>query len=284
MLVLFLISEISFAAAEFRICAIPHNPENIQSLQYVRVEKFFSEHLGIPVKFVPASNYIDALKMFTEGDVHLCWLGGLTGVLAANRAPKSIVIAQGFEDQYFKSYMIARRDSGINSSEALPHNLNQLSLLFGPRLSTSGHLMPLYFISDVLDTIPKDSLKHTRHSNSHKETIELVKKGEYDLGFVNYRVWLDQLQKGRVSDKEMFVVWETPSYADYHWLLHNDAQKVLGENAQAIVSKMVFAMNSNRDVLKVFNRSHFVKAESNDYEKITAIALELNIINHSVTD
>lgn len=53
---------------------------------------------------------------------------------------------QGREDTAFKSYFIAHRDTGLEKSEAFPAGLGALKFAFGSETSTSGRVMPSWFI------------------------------------------------------------------------------------------------------------------------------------------
>ena len=43
-----------------------------------------SAKLGVPVEYVPSRDYQASVDMFKNGDVHLAWFGGLTGVQAGS--------------------------------------------------------------------------------------------------------------------------------------------------------------------------------------------------------
>ena len=72
------------------------------------------------------------------------WYGGLTGVQAGLRMPpSSVYIAQRIEDTQFTSVFI--QASGENNSNIT--DVNGKSLALGSQTSTSGSLMPTYYLT-----------------------------------------------------------------------------------------------------------------------------------------
>ena len=102
-----------------------------------------SEKTGMKVEFVPSVDYAAFVTAFQRGEIHLAWFGGLTSVQARNLVPDAESIVQRPRDAEFKSVFITQEGSGINSLE----DLKGKSFTFGSESSTSGHLMPRYFLN-----------------------------------------------------------------------------------------------------------------------------------------
>ena len=60
---------------------------------------------------------------FINGEIHLTWFGGLTGVQARNEVKGARAIAQGIEDPNYISYFIANADTGLELSESFPEKI-----------------------------------------------------------------------------------------------------------------------------------------------------------------
>ena len=88
------------------------------------------------------------ITAFRNNQVQLAWFGGLSGVQARRLVPGSEAIAQGFEDQFFKSYLIAHYSVDIKRSKNFP-TLDHYTFTFGSKGSTSGRLMPQFFIEKM---------------------------------------------------------------------------------------------------------------------------------------
>ena len=134
-----------------RISAIPdQKPEKLNRL-YGLVANELSKQLGVPVQYVPVTNYAAAVSAFRTGNIDLVWFGGLTGVQARLQKPGSKVIAQRDIDASFHTIFIANTNSGLKPVTSV-QGLSQLKgkrFTFGSESSTSGRLMPQYFLGQA---------------------------------------------------------------------------------------------------------------------------------------
>ena len=73
---------------------------------------------------------------------------------------------------------------------------------FGSKGSTSGRLMPEYYIRKHLGKSPDDAFRRVGFSGDHSRTIALVQSGSYQVGAVNFKVWENEIKAGAgVGDK-----------------------------------------------------------------------------------
>ncbi len=76
------------------VSAIPdQNPELLNRL-YPMVAARFGQATGLTASYKPVTDYTAVVRAFEIGDIHLAWMGGLTGVQARTRVPGSSAIAQ----------------------------------------------------------------------------------------------------------------------------------------------------------------------------------------------
>jgi len=156
------------------IGAIPdQNPEKLNRL-YSSLSDELSDQLTVPVQYVPVSNYPAAVSAFRTGSLDLVWFGGLTGVQARLQTPGAKVLAQRDIDAKFTSVFIANGASGlrpISNGDQLT-NLKGRRLSFGSESSTSGRLMPQYFMSQNGVETADLAGGAPGFSGSHDATIE----------------------------------------------------------------------------------------------------------------
>ena len=169
------------------IGAIPdQNPEKLNRL-YSSLSAELSDQLKVPVEYVPVSNYPAAVTAFRTGSLDLVWFGGLTGVQARLQTPGAKVLAQRDIDAKFTSVFIANGASGLRpfSTGDQLTNLKGRRLSFGSESSTSGRLMPQYFMSQ--NGVSTDELAGGApgFSGSHDATIAVVQSGAYEVGALN---------------------------------------------------------------------------------------------------
>lgn len=80
------------------ITAIPDEKVSDQEGNYKALQEYLTKELDIEVKFSISSSYDAAVERFKNGEVHLVWFGGYTGVQARAAVPGARAIAQGDVD------------------------------------------------------------------------------------------------------------------------------------------------------------------------------------------
>ncbi|WP_211286814.1 putative selenate ABC transporter substrate-binding protein [Paraferrimonas sedimenticola] len=264
-------------AATFTFTAIPDADESQLRTRFEKVAEYLEQQLGVDVEYVPVKSYSAAVTAFRNNQVQLAWFGGLSGVQARKLVEGSQAIAQGYEDQFFKSYIIAHHSADIDASKEFP-DISGTSFTFGSKGSTSGRLMPQYFIEKHLETTPKKAFKRVGFSGDHSRTIAQVQAGAYQVGAVNYKVWERELEEGKIDLNKVKVIWETPTYPDYQWTIRADVDAKYGEAFTGKVKAALLDMK-NPDLLKSFPRSSFVEATNADYQPVEDVAKQIGLID-----
>ena len=214
--------------------AIPDQDETRLVERFTRVAGYLQGKLGVSVKYLPVKSYPAAVTAFTNNQVQLAWFGGFTGVQARRQVPDSEAIAQGAEDLAFKSFFIANArtglvKSGLSPSSSFPKDIAGKSFTFGSRASTSGRLMPEYFIRQQFGgRSPDEVFSRVGFSGDHSRTIQLVQSGAFEVGVVDYSVWQLDSKAGKVDPSQVAVIWETPKFPDYQWTVRGDVEKTYG--------------------------------------------------------
>lgn len=265
------------------ISAIPdQDPEQLNRL-YGLVADAVADATGLEVSYEAVTDYTAVVRAFEVGDIHLAWMGGLTGVQARSRVEGAQAIAQRDIDADFHSLFIATKASGIepfDDTEGLTA-LEGHSLTFGSDTSTSGRLMPQYFMEQAgLDVA--DLKGEPGYSGSHDATIEAVASGSYEVGAVNEQVWEATVDAGEVDLSDVVVLWRTPGYADYHWLARPDLDETFGEGTTEAISQMLFELDpadpDDAAILELFGATSFVPTENENYDQIEAVAKDLGLL------
>ncbi len=265
-------------AKDFTFTAIPDQDSTQLEQRFGKVAAYLEANLGMNVKYVPVKSYAAAVTAFTNDEVQLAWFGGLSGVQARMRVPGSVAIAQGYEDQFFKTYFIAHESAGLTQSESFPKDIQGKTLTFGSKGSTSGRLMPEFHIREAFKKAPEEVFSRVGFSGDHSRTIALVNAGAYQFGVVNYKVWETDLAEGKVDPAKVKVIWETPEYPDYQWSIRGDVDQAWGEGFSAKVKQALLAMNAP-DLLASFPRQSFVEATNADYQPILETAKSIGLID-----
>lgn len=267
------------AAAETLVfTAIPDQNETQLRERFGKIASYLAEELDIDVRYVPVKSYSAAVSAFRNNQVQLAWFGGLSGVQARQLVPGSEALAQGVEDAHFRTYFIAHRSTGLTPSEQLPEAMADMTFTFGAKGSTSGRLMPEYYIRQQFDAPPEAVFSRVGFSGNHSRTLALVESGTYQVGALNFAVWEKEVAAGNVDTEAVQVIWKTPTYADYQWTIRGDVDERFGDGFKARVRQALLDMD-DPDLLASFPREGFIPARNADYDGIRETAQALDLID-----
>jgi phosphonate transport system substrate-binding protein len=260
-----------------RLGAIPDQKPEVLNRLYPQVAEELAEQLGVKVVYVPVVDYTAAVSAFRRGDLDLVWFGGLSGVQARLQTPGASVIAQRDIDARFHSLFIASERSGLSPIDSI-EDLDELKgkrFTFGSPSSTSGTLMPLYYLGKAGMTPSDFAGGSAGNSSSHDATIALVQSGTYDAGAVNEQVWSNNLAAGRVDPARVKVIWKTPPYPDYHWVARPDLDQRFGSGFQTRLQQAILAWTPQdprqKGILEIFGAERFIPAAADEYARIEEI-------------
>lgn len=266
------------SAQTFVFTAIPDNDETRLIQRFSKVADYLSQALNVKVKYIPVKSYPAAVTAFRHDQVQLAWFGGLTGVQARRLTPGAQAIAQGREDAEFKSYFIAHASVNLKVTGDLPEALFDKTMLFGSKSSTSGRLMPEFYLRQKFKKAPDEIFSRVGFSGNHSRTIALVQSGAYQLGAVNYQVWEQELADGRIDTSKVNIIWTTPDYADYHWTVRGDVDAKWGEGFADRLRQALLDMD-DPELLAAFPRSGFVPANNAGYLEIETSAVRIGLLD-----
>jgi phosphonate transport system substrate-binding protein len=267
-----------------RISAIPdQQPEKLNRL-YGLVANELSKQLGVRVQYVPVTNYTAAVSAFRTGNLDLVWFGGLTGVQARLQKPGAKVLAQRDIDASFHTIFIANTKSGLKPVSSVK-GLSELKgkrFTFGSESSTSGRLMPQYFLGQAGVKPNQFAGGAPGFSGSHDATVALVQSGAYEAGAVNEQVWRASLHNGKANRSKVMAIWKTPGYPDYHWIAQPDLDKRFGKGFTNRIQKAILSWRPSnpeqKQILSLFGAQQFTTAKASAYGRIEQVGRQIGQI------
>lgn len=263
----------------FAISAIPDQDVAVLNRQFGAMADYLAQATGLQVEYVPMVDYAALVTAFARGDIQLAWFGGLTGVQAQAAVEGAEAFAQRPRDAEFHSRFIVR--AGLDEVAALP-DLRGLSFTFGSESSTSGHLMPRYFLTQAGVDPESDFRGLPNYSGSHDRTIALVASGAFDAGALNEAVWEARLADGQVDTTRVREFYTTPAYYDYHWGIRPDVDEVYGAGAKQLTTQTILGMSAGdptqKAILDLFQTDRFIPTNNENYGTIREVAEELGIL------
>ncbi len=261
-----------------KFSALPDQDSAAQKDKFDALAKHLSTQLGIAVEYVAASDYEAAVDLFKKGEVQLAWLGGLTAAQAVKAVPGARSIVQGDSDPEFMTYFIAHKDAGLRPGNYFPADIAEKSFAFGPTLSTSGHLMPAWFIEKDSNKKPAAFFRiKPVFTTSHDKTCELVQSGEVQAGAVNFEVYEKRVKAGTTDASIAQVIWKTPTYPNCSFVAHPDLEKAQGAG---FTDKLQAALIAIKDpaLLAAFPRKALITAKNEDFDEVKQTATALGFL------
>ncbi|WP_420063779.1 putative selenate ABC transporter substrate-binding protein [Prochlorococcus marinus] len=279
-----LITNITYAEEKLIISAIPDQyPEKLNRL-YKTLSNELSRILKVQIEYKPVINYQAAVTSFRTGDLDLVWFGGLTGVQARLQRPGAIVMAQRDIDKNFHSVIIVNTKSNIESIKKIDdlQKLKGRRFTFGSESSTSGRLMPEYYLNKANVRVEEFKGGRPGFSGSHDATIAMVQSNSYEAGVLNEAVWKSSLNNGKADNKKVKQIWRTPPYPDYHWLAQPNLDKRFGKGFTKKLQSSILSLNSSNKqqsiILEMFGAKRFIKAKESQYKMIEEIGRKIGKI------
>ena len=268
----------SLFSQTFYFSAIPDQDETKLKERFSKLAIYLSKELDVDAKFIPIKSYSASIAAFRNKQVQLAWFGGFSGVKARQIVPNSIAIAQGVQDREFRSYIIANTKTSLKYSDEFPQEIENKTFTFGSKGSTSGRLMPEYFIREHLSKAPSEVFTKVGYSGNHTKTIALVQSGAYQVGAVNFKVWDAAIASGKIDTSKVKIIWQTPTFPDYQFTAHGDLDATYGEGFTEKLKKTLLNLK-DRDILASFDRSGFIQAKNSDFDPILSVGRKTGLID-----
>ena len=258
---------------EFRVSVIPdENPQELLRI-YAPFTKYLSKEIGLPVKFVPVVDYAATVEGLAANRLDLVWYGGFTSVQASRRAKGAQRIIMRKEDAQFKSKFITRKGSGIRSLK----DLKGKTFAFGSVSSTSGHLMPRFYLLQAGIKPEKDFAKFA-FSRAHDATAAWVEAGRVDAGALNFLVWDKLVQSKKVDISKVVVFWTTPPYVDYVWTIRGGIDQKLVKKISKAFLDLDYKNPVHRKLLKLHRTKGYIPAKDSEWKGIEKAAIAAGLM------
>lgn len=170
--------------------------------------------LGIKVTAYFAPDYAGVIEAMRFNKVQVAWLGNKSAIEAVDRANgevfAQVVNADGSLGYY--SYISVHKDSPYNTLDDVLKNSKNLNFGIGDPNSTSGFLIPSYYVFAQNNIEPKTAFKTVRGAN-HESNIMAVAHKQVDAAVHSSDV-LDKIKTRQPEiAKQLRQIWKSPLIA-----------------------------------------------------------------------
>jgi phosphonate transport system substrate-binding protein len=256
-----------------RVSAIPDEAPTELQRKFKPLGDYLSKELGMDVKFVPVTDYAATVEGLAGGHLDLVWYGGFTFVQARRRTGTAVPLVQREEDAHFHSKFITRAGSGIKALQ----DLKGKTLAFGSESSTSGHLMPRYFLmKQGID--PNRDLARYAFSGAHDATAKWVESGKVDAGALNESVWKKLVDEKKVDTSKVEVFYTTPDFYDYNWTVRGDLDPKVVQKLRAAFLGLDPSKPEQKAILDLQRTKRFIETRPENYLGIEEAAKSAGLI------
>lgn len=263
----------SEAPKELRVSAIPdENPTELMRI-YTPFAEYLSRELGIPVRYYPVVDYAATVEALAAKKLDMVWYGGFTFVQARKRTGNTIPLVSREEDLRFHSKFITRPETGIKTLA----DLKGKTFSFGSVSSTSGHLMPRYFLLQN-GINPERDFATFSFSGAHDATTLWVESGKVDAGALNEAVWDKLVQTKKVDPNKVQVFWTTPPYIDYVWTVRGDLDSSLVEKIAAAFTKLNYSNPADRALMDLQRTKGYVRVKVGQFKPAEEAAIAAGLL------
>ncbi|HHQ2524817.1 TPA: phosphonate ABC transporter substrate-binding protein [Pseudomonas aeruginosa] len=230
--------------------------------------KDMSQQTGYQVKAFFAPDYAGIIQGMRFDKVDIAWYGNKAAMEAVDRAHGEIfaqtVAASGAPGYW--SLLIANKDSKIDSVEDMLANAKSLTFGNGDPNSTSGYLVPGYYVFAKNNVDPVKIFKRTLNS-SHEVNALAVANKQVDVATFNTegmeRLELTQPEKAR----QLKVIWKSPLIPGDPLVWRNN----LSDEQKNKLRDFFFKYGANAEQKKVFADLQWSKFQPSDDDQLLPI-------------
>ena len=252
------------AAQEINFGIISTDSASVQRERWEPLFRDMENRTGLTVKAFYAPDYAGVVEAMRFNKVQIAWYGNKAAIDAVDRSNGEVFaqILRSDGSLGYYSLLITQKDSPYNNLNDVLKNSKSINFGIGDPGSTSGFLVPSYYVFAMNKVDPRTAFKTIRNA-SHGANIQAVLAKQVDVA-TNNTEETDKLELTKPEmAKELKIIWKSP-------LIPNDPivwRKDLDPAVKAKVKSFLVGYgktDADKEVLsKIYNYSGF-KESTND--------------------
>jgi phosphonate transport system substrate-binding protein len=248
------------------------------SAQRERWEPFFRDmekKTGLKIQSFYAPDYAGVIEAMRFNKIQVAWYGNKAAMEAVDRANGEIFAQLMYADGTFgyHALLITHKDSPYQTLDQVFANAKNVNFGIGDPNSTSGFLVPSYYVFAQRKIDPRSTFKTVRNA-SHGANIQATLAKQVDVATNN----TEDMGKLETTKPELFqqlrVIWKSPLIPSDPFVWRKDLDPAVKARIKSFVIGYAKTDPAEKAILKnIYNYGGF--RESNNDQLIPIRQLEL---------
>ncbi|GAB3221074.1 phosphate/phosphite/phosphonate ABC transporter substrate-binding protein [Spirosoma arcticum] len=178
------------------------------------LQAYFSEKLGREVEFLQMSNTSAIIEAMRANKIDVSTAGAFTYLVASKTFGAEAIATTRATDgnpRYYTSCLITSSKSSLRNIDDVIKNAKNITLSWAYPTSTSGHLVPRYYLQQR--GIMPDDFKEVFTSTNHTATLFSVLSGKVDVAAITYALIDRFIKTGKLKKGDLRIIWESEPIA-----------------------------------------------------------------------
>lgn len=237
------------------------------------------EEIGRPVNGFFATDYAGVIEAMGAGKIQLAWYGGKSYIEAADRSDAEAFAQTVNEDgtKGYYSHLITNKENPIvgdidleagDGDEYVTENSENLTFAFNDPNSTSGFLVPSYYVFAEKGVNPEQAFSELIFAGSHEATAQAIANNQVDVATNNSESMAVLEESDPAAFENVQIIWTSPVIPSDPLAYRNDLPDCLKDEI-----KDFFYNYKDPEVLGALDWQGFDEAGDSDWNTVR----ELNI-------
>jgi phosphonate transport system substrate-binding protein len=254
-----------------RLSMIPTTDPGKLARESAPLVAYLEKQTGAKIELTVPLNYAAVVEAFGADKVDVAYFGGFTYVQAHKRFGAQPLV-QRERDQAFHSLFITQAESPIAGLADLAGH----SFAFGDVNSTSGHLMPEYYLRQA--AVDPDVIAKAIYTGGHDATALAVANKKVDAGALDEAVFQKLTKDGKLDASKLKVFYTTPPFFDYVWCARRGLDPALAEAFRKAMLALDTGDPQHQVVLALLQATRYVPADDASYDKLREAATTAGLL------
>jgi len=198
-------------AAEVVFGVISTDAASIQRQRWEPLFRDMERKTGLTVRSYFAPDYAGVVEAMRFGKVQVAWLGNKAAIEAVDRSQAEVFAQVVYADGStgYHSLMLAKKEAPYRNEADVLRDAARVHLGIGDPSSTSGFLVPVYYLFTKQGIDYRVAFKSVRNA-SHGANIQAVLAGQVDVAIANTEDWGKLVEAKPQMAERLRILWQSP--------------------------------------------------------------------------